>query len=75
MGISHMIEKVHISSLKRRIMVYKISGLLLLLLIDFRIEPHLDLLSWVLVKVDSFLGISLTKTKKEKSTEWDEIYL
>ena len=42
LGISHMNEESHIGSLKRMIMVYKSSGILLLLLIDFRIEHHLD---------------------------------
>jgi len=37
-------------------MVYKSSGLLLLLPIGFRMEPHLDLLPWTLVEVDFFLG-------------------
>ena len=37
-------------------MVYKSSGLLLLLPIGFRMEPHLDLLLWTLVEVGSFLG-------------------
>ena len=37
-------------------MAYKSSGLLLLLSIDFRMEPHLSLLSWISVKVGFFLG-------------------
>jgi len=53
--MSHMIKKSHIGSLKRRVMVYKSSGLLLLLPIGFRMEPHLGLLPWSLVEVGSFL--------------------
>ena len=37
-------------------MVYKSNGLLLLLPIGFRMEPHLTLLPWTLVEVGSFLG-------------------
>ena len=47
--------KFHIESLKRSVMVYKSSGLLLLLPIGFRMEPHLGLLPWTLVEVGSFL--------------------
>jgi len=58
LGISHMtiwVIKSYIGSLKRRVMVYKSSELLLLLPIGFRMEPHLGLLSWILVEVSSFL--------------------
>jgi len=54
--ISHMSKEFPIESLKRKTMVYKSGGLLLLLPIDFRMEPHLGLLPWTLVEVGSLLG-------------------
>ena len=47
--------KSHIGSLKRKVMVYESSGLLLLP-ISFRMKTHLGLLPWTLVEVGSLLG-------------------
>ena len=57
MGMSHMTKEVPDQSLKRRVMVYESSRLLLLLPIGFRMEPHLGLLPWTLVEVCSLLGL------------------
>ena len=55
-NITTWVKKSHIESLKKKVMVYKSSGLLHLWSISFRIEPHLGLLPGTLVEVGSFLG-------------------
>jgi len=54
--MSHMSEGSRIRSMKRRIMIYKPSGLLLLLPIDFMMEPYLYLLPLNLIEVSTLLG-------------------
>jgi len=55
--------KSHIGSLKRKVMIYKSNGLLLLP-ICFRMELHLFLLPWTLVEVD-FLLVSSQQVVSE----------
>jgi len=51
------VKKSHIERLKRKVMIYKSSGLLLLLPIGFRMKPHLCLLPWTLVEVAPSLDV------------------
>jgi len=60
----------HIRNLKRRTIVYKISGPLLLLPIGLRMEPHLYLLAWILVEVGSL--IDLPNSGIRARLRWDE---